>query len=447
LGLAAHLSAWILVGLVVFVRGGDAWFPAVPTTRIVVLILGGGLIVLAWLRATQGVWLLAVHSLSIAALGLVVLEMALGAHTLREQEPSRYPFPYRMHGFAPNRSADDNVHRATSNDVGMREPQPISVQKAPATVRILVLGGSAMFGIGAADGESAPAHLERILNGERSGDLPPGIERVEVINAGQGWYNSTQVLIYFLTELWRYEPDIVLIVDGYNDVLHSVVWSIPPPLNQVSFDAINWMRGLPGIWDQPGWEHAIFVGARASALRRFLGLPAERFFAPAAIRRGSREQPLPESSAAEPLVFRQLLANWVAFDAIARRMGFRVHFALQPLLSNKETITRKESLLFERLKDYGPVVQATWRRLEDYVAEQGERRGLDLFSSETYVRRSDRALFLDYCHLVSDGYALVALAMADVVTRDFESWPWKTAWPPLGDPVAQGGLALHATAP
>jgi hypothetical protein len=175
LGLAAHLSAWLLVGLAAFLRAGEAWFPAAPGARLGAALVLGGLALAAWPRATRGLWLWTVHSLSLAALALVCLELLLTVLHAGREEPSRYPFPYRMHGFAPERRAADNRHRASTNDAGLREPSAIAIPKPSGTFRILVLGGSAIFGIGAEDGDSAPDQLERMLAGARR---PPGVGRI-----------------------------------------------------------------------------------------------------------------------------------------------------------------------------------------------------------------------------------------------------------------------------
>jgi len=430
LGVAFHVSAWVLLLLFAFWLARNTWFPALPWARLLVYVVGAGLVLMPWWRTTRGYWLILAHSLSLAALFVLALEIGLSMSLPREHEPSRYPYPYRMHGFAPNQRAADNINNASTNDAGLREPHPVPVAKPAGTLRILVLGGSAVFGVGAPDGGSAPAHLQRMLT-EAPLDLPPGYERIEVINAGQGWYNSTQELVYFVTDLWRYHPDILLVIDGYNDVHHSIVWGVPPPLNEVTFEATNLMRGLPGFGDEPGWEHAIFLGAHASALRRLLSIPARNVFQPDTGRRGVPERRLRDPHAAVPVVVDTLLANWTAFDALAERLGFRVHFALQPVIYEKQHLTPAESSFLEHAP-YAADVGAVWVRLKQTVAERAQSSGLDVFRSDTYVRPSQQPLFLDYCHMVSQGYARMAKSMADVVTRDLEHW--------------QRGTSAHAAA-
>ena len=44
---------------------------------------------------------------------------------------------------------------------------------------------------------------------------------VEVLNGAVGDYASSQSLLYFITELVQYRPDIVVCLDGFNDFSHS----------------------------------------------------------------------------------------------------------------------------------------------------------------------------------------------------------------------------------
>lgn len=78
--------------------------------------------------------------------------------------------------------------------------------------RIIVLGGSTVFGTGLRrDEESFVAQLEQILG------------NTEVINAGVDGYHSSQELIYVLTELIDLKPDLIIALDGWNDFFYRNV--------------------------------------------------------------------------------------------------------------------------------------------------------------------------------------------------------------------------------
>ena len=82
-------------------------------------------------------------------------------------------------------------------------------------IRILILGGSAAMGLGATQRESVLAN--RLM--KRLRDLVGS--HVEVLNGAVGDYASSQSLLYFITELVEYKPNIVICLDGFNDFSHS----------------------------------------------------------------------------------------------------------------------------------------------------------------------------------------------------------------------------------
>lgn len=144
------------------------------------------------------------------------------------------PWPYVVHQFEPNyHSADLNT-----NSYGFRGKE---FNKIPSsdTYRIVVLGGSAVYGLGASnDDTTIPTYLEKMLN-----DAGITKKKFEVINAGQGWYNSSQELIQLITRILDLKPNLLIVFDGYNDFYHSLVTERIP--------------GLPVIWRQKGMEQAI----------------------------------------------------------------------------------------------------------------------------------------------------------------------------------------------
>jgi lysophospholipase L1-like esterase len=106
---------------------------------------------------------------------------------------------------------------------GLRDRE-YSLQKPEGTTRILVLGDSVTFGTGVARAETFPKRLERSL---RRRGLP-----VEVMNAGVNGYTAYNELHYYLDEMRRYDPDLVVLAvvlnDAVNPRLHWGVYSENP---------------------------------------------------------------------------------------------------------------------------------------------------------------------------------------------------------------------------
>jgi lysophospholipase L1-like esterase len=78
-------------------------------------------------------------------------------------------------------------------------------------LRILLLGNSCTFGWGMSDNNTYAYHLERMINADST--MPP----VEVINGGVPGYSSFQGRRFYTEELYRLEPDIIMIMFGWND--------------------------------------------------------------------------------------------------------------------------------------------------------------------------------------------------------------------------------------
>jgi lysophospholipase L1-like esterase len=89
---------------------------------------------------------------------------------------------------------------------------PIAPRKAPGEVRVVMLGGSTVFGYGLTWDEALPAQLEQRL--QRAGARTP----FSVVNLG---YNNEGAYSFrFTLEDFAYlQPDIVCLYEGYNDLM------------------------------------------------------------------------------------------------------------------------------------------------------------------------------------------------------------------------------------
>ncbi len=95
------------------------------------------------------------------------------------------------------------------NNYGFRG-KDISREKKEGTVRILVMGDSFTFGVGAEEDETIPSLIERYLNDE-------GI-RAEVINAGFGNYSPLLHYVKARGEYADFHPDIAAYFYDFSDL-------------------------------------------------------------------------------------------------------------------------------------------------------------------------------------------------------------------------------------
>jgi len=101
--------------------------------------------------------------------------------------------------------------------------------KRPSTVRIMAIGSSTTFDPGVTSDTLAwPARLQFWLQ-QRLPSRP-----VEVINAGVPGYRVVDDLIRFQMDLFRYQPDVIIIYEGHNDLFGALRGgrSGPPPFSQ-----------------------------------------------------------------------------------------------------------------------------------------------------------------------------------------------------------------------
>jgi hypothetical protein len=93
-----------------------------------------------------------------------------------------------------------------------------AVPKPARTFRVMILGGSTVEGfVVNSPFDSLPSKLALLLEADFAKSPHPGFDDVELINAGVSNYTSDQEYLYLLADLSRFQPDLVIAYDGWND--------------------------------------------------------------------------------------------------------------------------------------------------------------------------------------------------------------------------------------
>lgn len=100
------------------------------------------------------------------------------------------------------------------NARGMRGPLREYLKPAK-TYRIILMGDSCAYGMFVSYEKTYASLLENILR-EKTGC------RIEVFNAGVPGYSSLQGLRYLKKELFKYQPDLLIVAFGFNDLVSIV---------------------------------------------------------------------------------------------------------------------------------------------------------------------------------------------------------------------------------
>ena len=128
---------------------------------------------------------------------------------------------HRNHRLNPHFRFSKQPEAKIHSAAGFRHDGSVSRTKPPKTVRIVTLGTSALYGIGASHPypQHRPLYNDETITHQLQQHLQrDGIQyRVEVINAGISAYRTYHHLMYLNADLLDYAPDIVINIDGHND--------------------------------------------------------------------------------------------------------------------------------------------------------------------------------------------------------------------------------------
>lgn len=125
--------------------------------------------------------------------------------------------------------------------------EEVLIPKPAGVLRIVVLGGSAVFDIFATEGQDWPSRVQDLLSAA-------GSTQVDVVNAGVPGHASFDSLGRLYSEIWLLEPDIVLLYNAWNDIKYidrigpsSPLISLVEPAN-AGRDPFQHYRGRLDRW-------------------------------------------------------------------------------------------------------------------------------------------------------------------------------------------------------
>jgi len=171
-----------------------------------------------FVRLTKGYWWWDVtsYAASPAYASPAFRDHRRARHVFHNEALVRFePLPQVTFGAQPDQHFDTlNVNR-----LGFRGSE-ISSPRGADTYRIVVLGGSTVWGNGASDDSlTLPGQLADYLQRHRS--IQATYSRYEVINAGQQSYSTAEELDVLVHRVLNLQPNLVIVYDGWNDVLSA----------------------------------------------------------------------------------------------------------------------------------------------------------------------------------------------------------------------------------
>ncbi len=269
-------------------------------------------------------------------------------------------------------------------------------------IKILMLGGSSLWGFGARDEQTIPSQIARGLH-ER------GI-RAEMRNLAEIGYVNTQEVISLFRELQQgYRPDLVLFYDGVNDTLSAFLESQPT----VTTNETNRIREFNILHSPP---------RLVAALARYMiqNSATYRFAAALGRRSGLGQATKPTGPVGADLaelaagVVRGYQANREIVQALGKEYGFRPVFVWQPDIFTKPKLVPFEVEEKEKLEWAGTMFAEVHRQLDraETLASDPAFVNLSGFFSENASLQ-----YLDFCHTTEEANARIAALLVGKLTE------------------------------
>lgn len=311
------------------------------------------------------------------------------------------------------------------NSMGFRRSSEVPLKKPPGTYRIFLMGASTAYGLGGLwphiqrtfavidNSETIDAHLERTL-----GAALPDM-KVEVINAAITSTWTHHHLIYLNQRILRYEPDMILFLDGFNDFFF-----FDPGHDQ--FESYSYSLPSRVIMGEPTFQSLVYANSwwlfRRSAAAH-VGSRTMRTLAQV-IRGNTRGEPFDVDEAIHGLkaVFpANALKMHERMGLILRAEGIRAVFMLQPLLileRDRSGMPPIERELFTfNVESYRPNYEEFAHRAVQFIREaeqqMADRVGGTFIDLTNSFDEIEGQAYTDYAHLTPLGNQIIAEHIAE----------------------------------
>lgn len=307
------------------------------------------------------------------------------------------------HEVVPNYPPTNEDLIFETSSMGFRGPE-FSPEKPEGVYRIVVVGGSAVV-----TGRTEADLFTTLLDDRLEAAFPD--RDFEVINAGVPGYTSTQELFLFETQVVGWQPDMLIIYDGRNDMFEGSMPDYQPNWNQRNKETIAYLNGQ----EDPLREH-LFTW---DLLSRYLISP-ETY--------PGREYSNPDGGGFDYQVHEAALDNYEAnlksMLILAHGYGIEVVMAFQPsIITTNKPLTQEEE---DILNSLAPKFVAAHAELLPQAALRMET--LAEVDATPYVNflplfddMEDRA-FLDDVHQTDAANALIADSLFELIQPVVEGY-------------------------
>ncbi len=331
----------------------------------------------------------------------------------------RYPKPYVEFLGKPNTSiffspyqkmgGTKNDANINLNDLGFRGELPSKAKGGE--FRIIVLGGSTVFN-GIPLSKSIPGELEQLFHND-------GFSKVKVYNWGVVSFNSGQELSVLVHYASDFDPNLVIVYDGANDVYHSFAFENRPgyPYNWRSYET-----GLKLIRDGPDISQIVNILLLKSRLiTSVFGESLRNRIVEAKQPTSTSSKEINNVISATTNTYTNNIKKMCSFS---NGNNFKFIALLQPMLIFKSPITDNEKKLLgsDDLQSY---IKKNYQLLgNDYNnLESSQKKGNNCYYADLskIFMGYDKEIYWDIVHTNNDGNKYIASQIYNTIKGNFDS--------------------------
>jgi hypothetical protein len=331
-----------------------------------------------------------------------------------------------------------------ANNAGFRDPRDIPFQKPDDEYRIFLTGGSTAFGLGAAGQSAAQTNnyyleyretiaylLEKILN---ASDPIPG-KTIKVYNTAVWGHAYQHLLLRYVTKLRQYKPDLVVSLDGANEI-HPV--SVPEKdwnyFNQGQFHGIlkeilsytpDGIGAYLTLWLKNNTFLMAFIWRGMDpffSMETGLRMHQSGSFGPDHVS-GVLGMTIEERSKMVTDNVSSVVRVVEDYHAVLENDGIPHIFALQPMLylSKKPRHEMEQRVeAFQEHKQYYDVpTDGIYEYICERIRESAQRKQYSLVDFSKYFDDTAQWVFTDWCHVTAGANYLMAKELANVIKEHF----------------------------
>lgn len=335
-----------------------------------------------------------------------------------------------------------------ANNAGFRDPRLISLKKPEDEFRIFLTGGSTAFGLGAMGGAGPMTHfyylehretishmLEKILNAT----APVPGKTIRVYNTAVWGYSYQHLLLRYVTKLRQYKPDLVVSLDGANELLP--VSTPAKEWNYFQEGQFNSILRQIFAYNGPGLASYLTLWLKNNTFLMtffwqgadpFLTMePAMKTHRDAVPGQGPQDSEQTMSSEERSRILTENVNAVVRviedYHSVLDNDGVPHIFALQPLLylskKPRHEWEQKVEPLEEHKHYYGTPADQLYKFIINRIGESAQRKQYLLADFSDYFDDSSEWVFTDWCHLTAGANYLIAKELANLIKENFFQKP------------------------